>query len=403
MNKTFEVAKYEYTHHVARPRFWIALLSVPLGMIVVMLFSIAVSLSSVSKLPVGYVDEAGWITVPPTAPEKRSLFEPVIPMVQYASAGEARAAAESGSIQAYFVIPEGYEATFQIKYYYNEPLTSTIRGQIQQFLTENLFVGVNVPNQARLEAGSMYTLVSLDGTRSTAENEISKIILPLVVGLLFVIVVLSSGGYLLQAVVEEKENRTMEIMVTSVSPNELMAGKIIGNLSVGLTQILVWALLAVVFVLVMGDRIPFLRQLHISWPNMLLSLLLLLPSFVFTSALMAILGATVTDSQEAAQVTGLITFPILIPYYFFSVLMMHPNGAFSRALSYFPMSAPVAMTLRMAFTRVPAWEVLMVIGILVLFSILTIWLAGKAFRLGMLNYSKRLKLSQLFRKEARNE
>jgi hypothetical protein len=57
----------------------------------------------------------------------------------------------------------------------------------------------------------------------------------------------------------------------------------------------------------------------------------------------------------------------------------------------------------MAFTRVPAWEVLMVIGILVLFSILTIWLAGKAFRLGMLNYSKRLKLSQLFRKEARNE
>ena len=150
MNKTFEVAKYEYTHHVARPRFWIALLSVPLGMIVVMLFSIAVSLSSVSKLPVGYVDEAGWITVPPTAPEKRSLFEPVIPMVPYASAGEARAAAESGSIQAYFVIPEGYEATFQIKYYYNEPLTSTIRGQIQQFLTENLFVGVNVPNQARL-------------------------------------------------------------------------------------------------------------------------------------------------------------------------------------------------------------------------------------------------------------
>src|SRR5690606_14088099 len=113
---------------------------------------------------------------------------------------EARAAAESGDIQAYFVVPEGYESTFQVKYYFNEPLTGTIRGQIRSLLSENLFAGANIPNQARLEAGSLYTLISLDGTRSTAENEIAKIVVPLVVGLLFVIVVLSSGGYLLQAV-----------------------------------------------------------------------------------------------------------------------------------------------------------------------------------------------------------
>jgi ABC-2 type transport system permease protein len=113
---------------------------------------------------------------------------------------------------------------------------------------------------------------------------------------------------------------------------------------------------------------------------------------------MAIVGATVTDSHEAAQVNGLITFPFLVPYYFFSVLMTHPNGAFARVLSYFPLSAPVAMTLRMAFTQVPAWELALVIAILVLFSVLTIWLAGKAFRMGMLQYSKRIKLSQLLKK-----
>ena len=398
MSKTFEVAKYEYTHHVARPRFWIALLSVPVGIVLVTLFAVAVSLSSMSKLPVGYVDEAKLITIPFTAPEKPSLFEPVIPMIPFSSEEEARASAERGEIQAYFVIPEGYESTFQIKYSFNEPLTSTIRGQIRSLLSQNLLAGMDIPNQARLEAGSLYTLVSLDGTRSTGENEISKILVPLVVGLLFVIVVISSGGYLLQAVVEEKENRTIEIMVTSVSLNELMAGKIIGNLSVGLTQILFWVLLAAVFVLALGERIPFLRDLQISWPNLLLSLLLLLPCFVFTAGLMAILGATVTDSQEAAQVTGLVTFPILIPYYFFSVLMMHPNGAFARALSYFPLSAPVAMTLRMGFTQVPAWELALVIAMLILFSALTVWLAGKAFRLGMLQYSKRIRLSQLFKK-----
>ncbi len=226
MSKTFEVAKYEYTHHVARPRFWIALLSVPLGIVLVMLFAAALSLSSMSKLPVGYVDEANLITKPFTASEKPSLFEPVIPMVPFASAEEARAAAERGDIQAYFVVPQGYESTFQVKYYFNEPLTSTIRGQIRSLLTENLFTGVNIPNQARLEAGSLYTLISLDGTRSTAENEIAKIIVPLVVGMLFVIVVLSSGGYLLQAVVGEKENRTMELMVTfSRSINGWQSGR----------------------------------------------------------------------------------------------------------------------------------------------------------------------------------
>lgn len=297
MNKTFEVARYEYTHHVARPRFWIALLSLPIGIVLVIFISVVISFTSMSKLPVGYVDEANLISQAFAGPQKPSLFEPVIPMLPFSSAEEARAAAEHGDIQAYFIISKAYESTFQVKYYFNEPLTSTIRRQIQQFLTKNLLVGINVPNRARADAGSQYTLVSLDGTRSTAENEIAKIVVPLVVGLLFVIVVLSSGGYLLQAVVEEKENRTIEIMVTSTSPNELMAGKIIGNLSVGLTQILVWALLAAALVLALGDRVPFLRDMHISWTNMGLSLLLLLPSFVFTAALMAMLGATVTDSQ----------------------------------------------------------------------------------------------------------
>ena len=93
MSKTFEIAKYEYSHHVARPRFWIALLSLPLGMILVMLFALVISLSSMSKLPVGYVDEANLIIQPFTAPEKPSLFEPTIPMVPFASGEEARPAA----------------------------------------------------------------------------------------------------------------------------------------------------------------------------------------------------------------------------------------------------------------------------------------------------------------------
>jgi ABC-2 type transport system permease protein len=224
-----------------------------------------------------------------------------------------------------------------------------------------------------------------------------------VVSILFVIAVMSSGGYLLQALVEEKENRTMEIVVTSVSPNQLMAGKIIGNLSVGLTQLLVWMAIAALVLIGFGDRIPFMQNLQIPWEELILSLLLMLPAFVFTSALMAIIGSTVTESQEASQVTGLITLPIFLPYYFLSFILQNPNGTFARILSYFPMSAPLAMSTRIAITNVPTWEIILVFVIMILFSLLMIWLAGRAFRQGMLQYSKRVSLKQLLKKEAGRE
>ena len=288
-------------------------------------------------------------------------------------------------------------------YYFNKPLTSEIRAEINSLMRTNLLAGEVLPNAQRLSEGSHFIQKSLDGTRTVGENESIKIIIPLVVSILFVIAVMSSGGYLLQALVEEKENRTMEIVVTSVSPNQLMAGKIIGNLSVGLTQLLVWMAIAALVLIGFGDRIPFMENLQIPWEELILSLLLMLPAFVFTSALMAIIGSTVTESQEASQVTGLITLPIFLPYYFLSFILQNPNGTFARILSFFPMSAPLAMSTRIAITNVPTWEIILVFVIMILFCLLTIWLAGRAFRRGMLQYSKRVSLSQLFTKEAGHE
>jgi len=402
MSKTFEVAKYEYTHHVARPRFWIALLSVPVGIVLVTLFAVAVSLSSMSKLPVGYVDEAKLITIPFTAPEKPSLFEPVIPMIPFSSEEEARASAERGEIQAYFVIPEGYESTFQIKYSFNEPLTSTIRGQIRSLLSQNLLAGMDIPNQARLEAGSLYTLVSLDGTRSTGENEISKILVPLVVGLLFVIVVISSGGYLLQAVVEEKENRTIEIMLTSVPPREIMAGKIIGNLSVGLTQIIVWVLLLGIAGFVFRNQLGFLADINLSGSYVAISVALMVLSFLFSAALMATIGAAMTSTEESQGVIGLMVIPMMFPFYFFSVFLSNPNGILARVLSFIPLSAPLALSLRMAFSSVSPLEIGLIFVVIILLTLLMFWLSGVVFKRGMLQYSKRLSLKEIFNKETRN-
>ena len=403
MNKMHEVAKYEYTRHVNNKAFWITLFAVPAGILLIMLLSVVITFASIDTDPVGYVDQAGLIKQPQVQPEKTSFFEPFIPLIPYADETSARWAAEDGKIQGYFVIPQGYTDSYQLIYYFNKPLSSEIRTEVDTLIRTNLLAGETIPNFERLTEGSHFTQVSLDGTRIVEENEAAKIIIPMVISFLFVIAVMTSGGYLLQALVEEKENRTMEIVVTSVSPNELMAGKIIGNLSVGLTQLLAWMVVAAAVLIGFGDRIPFMQNLQVPWNELILSLLLTLPAFVFTSALMAIIGSTVTESQEASQVTGLITLPIFLPYYFLSFILQNPNGTFARILSFFPMSAPLAMSTRIAITNVPTWEIILVFVIMILFCLLTIWLAGRAFRRGMLQYSKRVSLSQLFTKEAGHE
>jgi len=403
MNKMHEVAKYEYTRHVNNKAFWITLFAVPAGILLIMLLSVVITFASIDTDPVGYVDQAGLIKQPQEKPSKTSLFEPFIPLIPYADETSARWAAEDGKIQGYFVIPQGYTDSYQLIYYFNKPLSSEIRTEVDTLIRTNLLAGETIPNFERLTEGSHFTQASLDGTRIVGENEAAKIIIPMVISFLFVIAVMTSGGYLLQALVEEKENRTMEIVVTSVSPNELMAGKIICNLSVGLTQLLAWTVVAAAVLISFGDRIPFMQNLQVPWNELILSLLLTLPAFVFTSALMAIIGSTVTETQEASQVTGLITLPIFLPYYFLSFILQNPNGTFARILSFFPMSAPLAMSTRIAITNVPTWEIILVFVIMILFCLLTIWLAGRAFRRGMLQYSKRVSLSQLFTKEAGRE
>ena len=194
----------------------------------------------------------------------------------------------------------------------------------------------------------------------------------------------------------------MEVMITSVSPLQLMAGKIIGNLSVGLTQLLIWGIMIWLGLTIAGRFIPEIADLDLSFSTILVNLLTLLPAFVLVSAMMAALGATVSDMREAQQVSGFFTLPIFFPYYFVTSIMLNPDGLIARLLSFFPLSAPVALSMRMAFGSVPAWEITLIIFIMFGFSVFMIWLAARAFRIGMLSYGKKISLRRVFAQEVKN-
>jgi len=395
MNKFWRVAIHEYRRHVLRRRFLFALLSVPGLILVMILVGFMIATANRSDLPVGYVDQSGLLANPLPPPEPDPSNDPLA-LVAFQTQSEAEAALESKEIQAYYLLPPDYQRTGRAQLFYVTELSSDAEEQFADFLRLNLLRDQPEAVANRLISGDNLTVRTPDGSREMSERDWFNIFTPFAAGLAFIIAIFTTSGYLMQAVVEEKENRTIELLITSVSPFQMMAGKIIGIIGVGLTQIVAWLSVAFLAVLIGRSTFDWLQALTISPGFVGLMVVVMLPSFVLVAALMAAVGATVTEAREGQQVSGLFTLPVMVPYWFTYQIMSNPNGSLAIVLSYFPLTAPVALTMRAGFTALSLGEVLLSVGLLVLSAIAALWLAGRAFRLGMLRYGQRVNLRELF-------
>ena len=402
MNNILKVAKNEYTQHVFTKKFWVALMGVPLIFVIFGAISTFISVKAIDTRPIGIVDQAGIIAETQNDEGGKSIFDTTIKFILANDENQPRTATESNILQGYVVIPKDYLETYTLTWYGNKQMTSETQKELSAYISQNLLANTTIPNRERIEAGSVIHLESMDGSVQSNGNSWHRIVIPVITGLLYFFLVMGSGNYLLQSLVGEKENRTIEILLTSVTPNEMMAGKIIGNIGVAITQLVVWVGIALIGLLAFRSKLPFLSAIDLSWSALGINLVFLMVSFVFTASLLAILGATMTETQEAQSAMGLMVFPVMIPFYFFAVIMNAPNGLFSRVLSYIPFSNPLTMGLRMAFTKVAAWEILLVLVVQIALAIVAVWLAGKAFRVGMLQFSKKVSLISLLKKEAEN-
>jgi ABC-2 type transport system permease protein len=176
-----------------------------------------------------------------------------------------------------------------------------------------------------------------------------------------------------------------------------MAGKVIGDIFIGLSQIFVWSIFIFIGLLIGRNYLEFLQNISIEWDTIALILLLLFPAFVMVSALMATIGATVTEAREGQQMVGFITLPIWIPYLLIMPIMMNPNSPLAVAFSLFPLTAPLTIILRSGFTIIPAWQIALSLLLLVLSALGALWFAGRTFRMGMLRYGKRLRWREIFK------
>ena len=224
--------------------------------------------------------------------------------------------------------------------------------------------------------------VTASGEERSSTEEL-KAMLPLGFIILLMMSVMIGGQYLLTTTVEEKSSRVVEILLAAVSPIELMTGKIIGQMCVGLLLLFIYTGMGV------GTLSFFsLTDLIAPWQLACLFMFFILAYFMIAS-FMAAIGAAVNELREAQSLMGPVMIVVMLPYILWMPISRDPNSTLSLVLSLIPPMSPFAMMMRMTSSDPPPmWQVLLALGLNALAAYLSVWAAGKVFRIGLLMYGK---------------
>jgi ABC-2 type transport system permease protein len=364
MNKTLLVLRHEFGHTARRRGFVVMTLIVPvLALILIGVVQLVSGTAgpTTEALTIGYVDELGGF--------QQYTSQGNITLVQYDTANDATDALIKGDISEYFVIPQNYISTGVVNDYTLQKQLApspAVGAAINHFLVNNLLAGkVSAATVARIESPSNLVTTRLTETGAVAPEQggYANLIIPFVFGILLALSIIVSSTYLLQGLGEEKENRVMEVLLSSVSARQLLTGKVLGIGAAGLVQVAFWIISA-----------PLLLSLASSSIGGLISTIQLPPSFIVVAVVYFILGyslfavisaaigAISSGSREGQQLIGVFTIPMLIPLWFTSLLMFFPDNPAWIFFAIFPLSAPVEVIMRLGVSAIPVWQLEMLSG-----------------------------------------
>ncbi len=400
-SKIWTIIRHEYVTNVRRPGFIIMTAIIPVlaligllvgayggGLLKDMGQSLANFFEGTSKR-IGVVDGTGLFT--PLLPEYEGNF------VLFGGEGEARKALEDGKVDAVLLIPSDYIEAGKVRVIVKgssfEAVALEDSKWFKGFLISHLLRGKVEPAVSRRAADPVAVQPEVLGERGKVQGGgpwsiLFTFIIPYFLAFMLVMTIFVSSGYLLQGIAEEKENRVMEIIVSSVSPLELLVGKVVGLGAVGLTQVLVWLLSVLGFT---SGAVLLLTLSAFSLPPSTLVLLVIyyVLGFAIYAFLMAGIGSLGTTMRESQQLAGIFSMFAAAPYMLSGFLMANPNLTIARILSFFPLTAPTMMLFRLPLAEVPWVDVVGSLVVLGLSLLGAIWLGEKLFRVGILIYGKR--------------
>jgi len=417
LNKSLMIAKYEFLKTVKRKEFILMTLGFPLFFILIMLVPLLLAgTSSPEYLNLGYIDKTNSFEFPDEITVRGSMIfsneipgvtnnqeldgtnnekYPIIKFTQYSDVASAKQDLGSGTLSGYLIIPEDYIKTGIVESYVIGKLTDIPKKELSELMVNNLLKDkVDEETLQRVKDPITFKQFSVETTGEVSEKGLSDLLedfaLPYLTGILLLISIFTSSGYLLQSVAEEKESRIIEILLSSVTAIEMLTGKIVGLGSVGLLQIAIWlsvGFAGLIYVFALSIN-PFL---------LILSLAYFILGFLLFASMMGAVGAISGSMRESQQLIPIFTFPAIAPIFFMQVLITEPEGTLSMFFSMFPLTSPVAMLIRMGVSDVPLYQIAVSLIILMVSVYFVIIISARLFRVGLLMYGKRPAIGEIIR------
>jgi ABC-2 type transport system permease protein len=431
LNNVFVVAKREYLQRARTKAFWITTLILPLFIAAVSIVPAVLMAKSKTQQKIVVVDETGKVgtdlvakmnarQAPPAEKAADAKESEKDQNVTFAASMEPLAADRAAqqaaldrqvlakTIDAWVWIgpevfqdkPVEYHARSISNIFTQEVLRGNLSSAVRQVRLHEAGI-----DPARVEALSQP--VKLDPQQVAAKGKgtgggLGAAMLAIGLFLILYVSILVWGQQVMQGVLEEKGSRVIEVLVSCITPFELLLGKLIGICLLGLTQLSIWlGTMLVVTTPAIAAALPFLPKklaLPALAPSMLINFVLLfILGFLAYATLYAAIGASFNNVQEAQQASSIAMVFVIIPVMVMWPVVNDPNSTMATVLSLIPMFTPLLMPLRIAIDMPPAWQIALAYALTIGFVIGMVWLCARIYRVGILMYGKKPTFQEIWK------
>lgn len=418
--KTWVIAKREYVSRLKTKGFWISTVALPLLMAAWLILPTLIMSKTRSSLDLAVVDETGRVgraladrEAEMEAGEGDQKVALTLEIVEPAGDPEAQRAAldqriRDEEIDAWlWISPESLDAN-EIEYHgrsvSNFLTLEILERTLSTVVREDRLAqaGYDTQEVGKLTEGVDLRTVRVTDKGTEADTGAGNLILA--VGLFFTLymALVIYGNLVMQGVLEEKSNRVVEVVISTVKPTELMGGKLVGIGAVGLTQLLIWllsaaaltapGLVAAVATMPEGMNLP---DFELGIMAHFVALFVL--GYVMYASFYALIGSAFNSPQEAQQLAGVAVMFLIAPMVFFIPILNDPDSLLSTVLSLIPPFTPLVMMLRIAVKMPPFWEVALGYALSVGFALFMVWLCARVYRVGILMYGKRPTVQEIWK------
>ncbi len=409
------IISFEVIRSLKKPTFWLAAILLPIALVGYIALaglvgyntgSVIESNSDSSDLRLGLYDAAAYLDAPTEDNYQIVNQDNEIQKLQsFDSEEQGTDAVKNDNLDVFYSIDPDFTSNLQVRIFTkNDQLSlfSDYQAPIQQLLASSAMSRID-PIDLSVTTGN----IAIESINFSASNEtvdplerVGTMVVPIIALVLFYILIVLFGNRLTTAMVEEKENRISEMILTSVKPQDLIIGKIVSLIILGFIQVAV-LVVPIIIAAIFGyrnDLIP--ANLIINWNPWLVisSLLLLLLSYFLFAGLCVTISTLVPTAKDASSFSSVLMILVILPMFFINNFMTDQPSTIAYALSYFPPSAPIALLLRNAFGTLPIWELLLGLAVIAVSSYFVVRLAVFIFKRSAIEFSSKVSLSALLNK-----